>query len=73
MRCEYKDGFNVDYSGSLRITKGDDINVYVKESFFPADVKSGLEAASAHNNCGELRQAAQKATDTIHGAWYKNE
>ncbi|KAF0218531.1 MAG: hypothetical protein FD174_2831 [Geobacteraceae bacterium] len=69
MRCEYGDGFKVDYSGSLRITKGDDVDLYVKESFIPANVKSGLEAAALHNSCGELRQAAQEATDTIQGAW----
>lgn len=72
MRCEYDDGFKVDYSGSLRITKGDDVNLYVKESFLPANVKSDLTAAAAHNSCGELRKAAYEATDKIHGAWYQN-
>jgi hypothetical protein len=71
MRCEYDDGFKVDYSGSLRITKGDDVNLYVKDSFIPSNVKSGLDAAAGHNSCGELRQAAQKATGTMHGAWYQ--
>jgi hypothetical protein len=69
MRCEYDDGFKVDYSGSLSITKGDDVNLYVKGNFIPAGVKSGLEAAAVHNSCGELRQAAYGVTDTIQGAW----
>jgi hypothetical protein len=68
MRCEYNDGFKVDYAGSLKITKGDDIKFSVKESFIPANVKSGLTAAAAHNSCGELRQAALRATDLIGGA-----
>lgn len=72
MRCEYFDGFKVDYSGSLRITKGDEVDLFVKESYIPADVKSGLEEASVHNSCGELRQAAQKAADAIHDAWHYN-
>lgn len=69
MRCEYNDGFNVEYKGSLRITKGDEVDLFVKESFIPANVKGDLEAAALHNSCGELRQAAQEATDTIGDAW----
>lgn len=69
MRCEYNDGFKVDFTGSLNITKGDDINLSVKESFIPANVKNDLATAAAHNSCGELRQAAQKATDAIGGAF----
>ena len=70
MKCEYGDGFKVDYSGSLRITKGDDVNLYVKENFIPSAAKSGLEAAAMHNSCGELRKAAQEATTSVHDAWY---
>jgi hypothetical protein len=68
MICEYNDGFKVDYAGSLKITKGNDISFSVKESSIPANVKSGLVAAAAHNSCGELRQAAQRATGLISGA-----
>jgi hypothetical protein len=69
MRCEYDDGFRVEYSGSLRITKGDDVDIYVKESFMPGCVKSNLESAVLHNSCGQLRYAAQDATDSIRHAW----
>jgi hypothetical protein len=31
MRCEYSDGLKVDYSGSLKIIKGAEINVFMKE------------------------------------------
>jgi hypothetical protein len=71
MKCEYGDGFKVDYSGSLRITKGEDVNVYVNESFIPFSAKSGLDAAAMHNSCSELRKAAQGATTSLHDAWYK--
>jgi hypothetical protein len=71
MKCEYGDGFKVDYSGSLRITKGDDVNLYVKESFIPDNAKSDLQAAEMHNSCGELRKAAQEATTSVHDAWYR--
>ena len=72
MRCEYDDGFKVNYSGSLSIKKGDDVDLYVKENFIPSTVKSGLEAAEVHKNCCELRQAAYGVTDAIHGEWYQN-
>jgi len=71
MKCEYGDGFKVDYSGSLRITKGEDVNVYVGEGFIPYNAKSDLKAAAMHNSCSELRKAAQEATTSLHDAWYK--
>jgi len=71
MKCEYDDGFKVNYSGSLSIRKGNDVDLYVKENFIPSTVKSGLEAAAVHNSCSELRQAAYGVTDAIHGAWYQ--
>jgi hypothetical protein len=70
MKCEYGDGFKVEYEGSLRVTKGDEVNLYVKESFIPSDIKSEFEAAALHNSCGELRHAAQEATATFKDAWY---
>ena len=69
MRCEYNDGFKVDYAGSLNVSKGEGISFSLQESFIPSNVKSDLSTAVAHNSCGELRQAAQKATGVIGGAW----
>ena len=59
MRCDYKDGFRVDYSGSLRITEGDEVDLVVKGAQIPANFRSNLDAAASHNSCGELRAAAQ--------------
>lgn len=69
MRCEYKDGFKVDYTESLRITKGDEVDLVVKGAQIPADFRSNLDAAASHNSCGELRTAAQAVTDNINQAW----
>ena len=69
MRCEYNDGIQVDYTGALNVTKGAEMSLSVQESFIPADVRSDLATTAAHNSCGELRQAAQKATAAIGGAW----
>ncbi|HEY6873153.1 MAG TPA: hypothetical protein VI298_10550 [Geobacteraceae bacterium] len=69
MKCEYKDGFNVDYSGSLHITKGDNVDLVVKGSQIPSNFRSELDAAQRHNSCSELRSAAQAVTDTINAEW----
>lgn len=69
MRCEYKDGFKVDYSESLRITKGNDVDLLVKGDQIPANFRGDLDAAARHNSCGELRSAAQAVTDNFNEAW----
>jgi hypothetical protein len=65
MRCTYKDDFKVDYSGSLHISKGDGVDLVVKESLIPTDIKSSLDSAVNHNNCHELRVASRAFTNTI--------
>lgn len=65
MRCEYSDGLKVDYSGSLRISKGEEVNVYVKEGFIPANIRSDLEAAARNFSCEEMRKVARTVTDTV--------
>jgi hypothetical protein len=69
MRCEYNDGFKVDYGGSLRISKGDAVDMVVKGDQIPANFRGNLDAAARHNSCGELRSAAQAVTDNINQAW----
>jgi len=65
MRCEYNDGFQVDYSGPLRITKGDDVNVFLNADDIPANIKGELYEAKLHTSCGELRHIAQEVTDIL--------
>ena len=69
MKCEYDDGYNVDYSGSLRITKAEDVNLFVKKRFIPAIVMGALQTAARHKNCVELRKAAWNVVDNIRGVW----
>lgn len=71
MRCEYNDGFKVDYSGSLRITKGTDVDILVQGGLINERARSDLDAAASHNSCSELRAAAREVTDTLHEAWDK--
>lgn len=71
MRCTYKDDFAVDYSGSLHISKGDGVDLVVKESLIPSDIKTSLDTAVSHNNCHELRAASRAFTDGIHTAFGK--
>lgn len=59
MRCEYSDGIKVDYSGSLRIQKGNEISGFlVKEDAMPDSFKYELDKAVRNNSCGELRNLA---------------
>jgi len=47
MRCTYKDDFKVDYSGSLHISKGDGVDLVVKEGLIPTDIRSNSTFAAA--------------------------
>lgn len=71
MRCTYKDDFKVDYSGSLHISKGDGVDLVVKEGQIPSNVKSSLKSAVSHNNCHELREASRTITNSINMAFEK--
>jgi hypothetical protein len=71
MKCEYNDGFKVDYAGSLRISKGNDVEIFVQGGQINAQCRHDLDAAASHNSCSELRAAAREVTDTIHEAWDK--
>jgi hypothetical protein len=74
MRCEYRDGFKVDYedyAGSLRITKGNDVEISVQAGQISGKARSDLDAAANHNSCSELRAAAREVTDALHEAWDK--
>jgi hypothetical protein len=65
MICAYKDGLKVNYSGSLQITKGKDVNVLIKEGFLPANIKSGLDQAAGHHSCRDMRKVADDVTATF--------
>jgi len=65
MKCEYSDGFKVNYSGPLQITKGTDVNVFIKEARIPDSVKSDLDMALYKNSCGDLRSVADTVTKTF--------
>jgi len=71
MRCEYKDDFKVNYSGSLQITKGDGVNLVVKGDQIPPNYKACLDSAVSRNSCHELRAAARGVTNTINTALNK--
>lgn len=63
MKCEYSDGFRVDYSGPLQISKAGEVNVFIKETSIPDDIKSDLDMALFKNSCGDLRRVADTVTD----------
>lgn len=65
MKCEFRDGLKVDYSGSLRITKGSGVNVFMQEGAIPPDVRRKLESASHHSKCQELRSIAETVQSRV--------
>jgi len=65
MTCEFTDGLKVDYSGSLRITKGSDVNVFMKEGTIPARIRGKLESASRHASCEDMRSIAQTVREAV--------
>lgn len=64
MKCEYNDGLKVNYSGPLQIIKGQDVNVFIRESRIPEDIKYDLEMALYKNSCGDMRTIADTVTKT---------
>jgi hypothetical protein len=62
MKCEYSDGTKVKYTGPLQVTKGEEVNVFIKEALLPDDIKSDLDSALYKNSCGEMRTIAEKVT-----------
>ena len=65
MRCEYKDGLKVNYSGPLQITKGQDVNVFIKEARLPDSIKNDLDMALFKDSCGDLRTIAETVTKSF--------
>lgn len=65
MRCEFKDGLKVNYSGPLQITKGQDVNVFIKEARLPDTIKNDLDMALYRNSCSEIRKIAETVTKSF--------
>jgi hypothetical protein len=63
MRCEYKDGLKIDYSGSLTVRRGNDIRgVFARKDSIPAEFRNVLDKAARNNNCDEIRSVVQEIT-----------
>lgn len=65
MVCKYSDGLKVDYSGSLHITKGKDVVVFLNEEEIPNNFKGELKVAVLHDSCSELRNITLEVTDAV--------
>ncbi|MGA7828748.1 MAG: hypothetical protein WCA04_13865 [Geobacteraceae bacterium] len=65
MRCEYNDGMTIDYSGSLKVRTGNDIQgVLVREGGMPETIKHKLDSAAHNHDCSELRKISEELTRT---------
>jgi len=67
MKCAYNDGLKVDYSGSLHISKGTDVDLVLRPEEIPSEFKDKLVESTINGNCGKLRAAALEVTDAVGG------
>jgi len=65
MICEYQDGFKVDYTGSLRITRGDNVNVFINSESIPSNYKGILDWAMHSHNCHDMRRVAEEVSGEL--------
>jgi len=65
MKCEYGDGLKVNYSGPFQVTKGKDVNVFIKEEMIPNSIKDDLDMALFKNSCRDMREVAETVTKTF--------
>ncbi len=65
MKYEFDDGMVVDYSGSIHITKGTEIDIFMEEDFIPVNIKKDLEEATRRNSHDEVRKIAWLVADTV--------
>ncbi len=65
MKCEYNDGLKVDYSGSLHIWNGRQIDVYMASDYISSNIRNDLDKAASGNDCGAMRKIAEAVTDTV--------
>ena len=65
MRCEYKDGMTINYSGSLTVRRGKNIEgALVKEGGLPDTIKYMLDTTVRNHDCSELRKITEELTRT---------
>lgn len=62
MRCVYEDGTKIKYTGPFQITRGNDVNIFIKEELIPDDLKADLEMALFNNSCALMRDVGERAT-----------
>ena len=64
MKCEYKDGIKVTYTGPLQVTKGQEVNIFINEEKIPEDIRLDLEMALFKDSCVDMRAIAETVQKT---------
>jgi hypothetical protein len=65
MSCEFNDGLQIDYSGSLQMSKGEGVSVFLDAGDIPTGFKSDLDSATRSKSCILLRTAAHEITAAL--------
>lgn len=64
MKIEFDDGMVFNFTGSIQITKGNDIDIDIKEEFVPVRLKEDLNQITSLIN-HDIKKIAKMITDTI--------
>jgi hypothetical protein len=64
MKIEFEDGLVFNFTGSIHITKGNDVDITIKEEFVPVRLKADLNQITSQIN-REIKKIAMLITDTI--------
>ncbi|MBP1752565.1 MAG: hypothetical protein H6Q57_1401 [Geobacteraceae bacterium] len=65
MKYEFSDGMVVDYSGSIHVTRGTEIDLFIEEGYIPVNVRKDLEEATRKGSRDDIKKIAVMLTDTV--------
>lgn len=64
MKIEFADGLVFNFTGSIHITKGNDIDITIKEEFVPVKLKADLRQITSQIN-HDIKKIVLMITDTL--------
>jgi len=56
MSYRFDDGMLVEYNGSVHITRGNEIDLFIEEGFIPVKIKADLNEATSKDNRDNIRK-----------------
>jgi hypothetical protein len=67
-QCKFRDGFKTDYDGSLKIRKGNDIDIiFVRKENIPFHFRKELDKAASLFSCDGMKKHVLALSGSPHG------